>query len=275
MRLRSVLFVPAINARAVEKARTLDCDAVVLDLEDAVGPEDKDAAREAARGALAQDFAGKTVAVRVNGLDTPWGEADLEAVGKADTVVLPKVADAATLAAARAALGSRPVWAMIETCRGVLNAAGIAAAEGVEALILGQNDLAAEMRCRPGADRGPLWSAMGAIVTAARAHGRVALDGVYNAFQDAEGFEAECRQGRAFGFDGKTLIHPKQIDICNRVFSPSEAEVAWSKAVIEAFQLPENQGRGAIRVEGRMAELLHLGQAERLVAVAEAIREQA
>ena len=265
MRLRSVLFVPAINARAVEKARTLDCDAVVLDLEDAVGPEDKDAAREAARGALAQDFAGKTVAVRVNGLDTPWGEADLEAVGKADTVVLPKVADAATLAAARAALGSRPVWAMIETCRGVLNAAGIAAAEGVEALILGQNDLAAEMRCRPGADRGPLWSAMGAIVTAARAHGRVALDGVYNAFQDAEGFEAECRQGRAFGFDGKTLFHPSQSAAANAAWTPAPDEIHWARAVVEAYATPGAEAAGVLKVDGRMVERLHLAEARRIL----------
>ena len=265
MRLRSVLFVPAVNARAVEKARTLDCDAVVLDLEDAVGLEDKDAARRAAREALAAGFPGKVAAVRVNGLDTPWGEADMAAVGEADAVVLPKVANAATVEAARAVLGARPVWAMIETCKGVLDVAGIGAADGVEALILGQNDLAAELRCRPGADRGPLWSAMGAVVTASRAHGRVALDGVYNAFQDAEGFGAECRQGRDFGFDGKTLIHPSQIAAANAVWAPSPEEIAWARAVVEAYAAPGAEAAGVLKVEGRMVERLHLAEARRIL----------
>ena len=264
-RLRSVLFVPAVNARALDKARTLDCDAVVIDLEDAVGLDDKAAAREAAAAALAEDWSGRTVAVRVNGLDTPWGEADLAAVAGADAAVLPKVSDAATVAAARGALGATPIWAMIETCRGVLNVAGIAAADGVEALILGQNDLAVEMRCRPGADRAPLWSAMSAVVTGARANGLAALDGVYNAFQDAAGFEAECRQGRAFGFDGKTLIHPNQIAPANAAWTPEADEVAWAKAVVEAYAAPGSEAAGVLKVDGRMVERLHLDEARRIL----------
>ncbi|WP_296819308.1 CoA ester lyase [Brevundimonas sp.] len=264
-RLRSVLFMPANNARAVEKARTLDCDAVVLDLEDAVGPEDKEAARAAAAAALSAGFTGKIAAVRINGLDTPWGEADLRSLAGADAVVLPKVGDASVVAEASGQAAGAPVWAMIETCRGVLNVANIAAAPGVGALVLGQNDLAAEMRCRPGADRAPLWSAMGATVTAARAHGLTALDGVYNAFQDTAGFEAECRQGRAFGFDGKTLIHPSQIAAANAAWTPDPDEVAWARAVVAAYAAPGAEAAGVLRVDGRMVERLHLAEARRIL----------
>lgn len=266
--LRSVLFVPATNARAIEKAGGLACDAVVLDLEDAVGPQDKAAARSAALAALEAGFPGKVVAVRVNGSDTSWGRGDLAALAGArcDAVVLPKVGGAEEVSAAYAATG-KPLWLMIETCRGVLNLAAIAAAEGGEALVLGQNDLAAEMRCRPGAERAPLQAAMSLLVTAARAHGLVALDGVYNAFQDAEGFAAECRQGRDFGFDGKTLIHPAQIEPANAAFSPSPEEVAWARAIADAYAAPGAEGAGVLRVEGRMVERLHLAEARRILSL--------
>lgn len=266
--LRSVLFVPATNARAIEKARGLACDAVVLDLEDAVGTEDKAAGRAAALAALVDGFPGKIVAVRVNGSDTPWGRDDLAALAGArcDAVVLPKVGDAEAVSAAYAATG-KPLWLMIETCRGVLNLSVIAAAKGAEALILGQNDLAAEMRCRPGSDRAPLQPAMSAIVTAARANGLVALDGVHNAFQDAEGFAAECRQGRDFGFDGKTLIHPAQVEPANTAFSPTPEETAWARAVVTAYAAPEAEGAGVLRVDGRMVERLHLAEARRILSL--------
>lgn len=261
---RSVLFVPATNARALEKARGLDCDAVVIDLEDAVGPADKEAARAAAVAAL-PTFEGRA-AVRINGADTPWGAADLQALAGSDALalVLPKTGSAADVR--RATGAGLPVWAMIETLAGVADIAMIAAEPGLSALILGQNDLAAEMGARPGADRAPLHLAMSLIVTHARHRGLIALDGVYNAFQDAEGFEAECRQGRAFGFHGKTLIHPSQIAPANAAFSADEAEVAWAEAVVSAYAQPGAEDAGVLRIDGRMVERLHLEQARRILA---------
>ena len=261
---RSVLFVPAANARALEKARGLACDAVVIDLEDAVGPADKDAARSAAIEALPA-FDGRA-AVRINGPDTPWGAADLTALSGVDTlaVVMPKAGSADDVRWAAGA--GRPVWAMIETLGGVIEIAAIAAEPSVAALILGQNDLAAEMGARPGPDRTPLHLAMSLIVTTARHRGLIALDGVYNAFQDAEGFEAECRQGRAFGFHGKTLIHPSQVAPANAAFSPDAAEIAWAEAVVSAYAQAGAEEPGVIRIGGQMVERLHLEQARRLLA---------
>ena len=282
---RSVLYMPASNLKALEKARTLPADAVILDLEDAVAPEAKETARaQAVEAVQAGGFGRREVIIRCNGLETPWGAEDLKAACAAgpDAILVPKVNGADDVAAYDAAISGAPahtsLWAMIETCRAVFALAEIASASKSSRMtcwVMGTNDLAKEMRCRQTPGREPFLGILSLSVAAARAFGLTILDGVYNDIDDEAGLEAVCEQGVDFGFDGKTLIHPKQIDICNRVFSPSEAEVAWSKAVIEAFQLPENQGRGAIRVEGRMAELLHLGQAERLVAVAEAIREQA
>lgn len=260
---RSVLFVPASNARALDKARSLDCDAVVIDLEDAVGPAEKDAARASALAALPA-FAGRA-AVRINGPDTPWGQADLAALTGTDAlaVVLPKAGSVDQVRWARGA--GRPVWVMIETLGGVLNLAAIAAEPGVEALVLGQNDLAAEMNARPGADRTPLNLAMSLIVTTARYRGQVALDGVFNAFRDGEGFDAECRQGRAFGFHGKTLIHPSQIAPANAAFGPSDAEIAWARKVVEAYAAPGAEDAGVLTVDGEMIERLHLEQARRIL----------
>ena len=261
---RSVLFLPATNARALEKARGLDCDAVVIDLEDAVGPADKERARAMAVAAL-PGFGGRA-AVRINGADTPWGAADLQALegSTALALVLPKAGSAAEVRWATAR--GLPVWAMIETLSGVIDLAALAAEPGLSALILGQNDLAAEMAARPGPGRQPLHLAMSLIVTTARHRGLIALDGVYNAFQDAAGFEAECRQGRDFGFHGKTLIHPSQIAPANSAFSPDASEIAWAEAVVSAYAEPGAEDAGVLRIDGEMIERLHLQKARRILA---------
>lgn len=266
---RSVLFLPASNPRAVEKARALACDVVVLDLEDAVAPEMKGEARAAAvAAARAGGFGWRELVVRVNGSDTEWGADDLAALTGApvDAVLVPKVSGADEVARARAAVGA-PVWAMIETCRAVLALREIIEA-GPAALVAGTNDLSKEMRCRPGPDRAPLLPLLAQIVVAARSAGLLALDGVSNVIDDPEVVEREARQGLQLGFDGKSLIHPSQIEPANRVFTPSADEVAWAERVAAAFGQPENAGRGAIRVEGKMVELLHLEEARRVLAVA-------
>ena len=277
---RSVLFLPGANARALEKARILPCDAVVLDLEDSVGPDGKDAARAQVIAALGDGgFGRREVVVRCNGLDTPWGEADLAALcGCApDAVLVPKIADPGDLARYDQRLAGAPaptrLWTMIETCRSLFHLDAIAALAGstrLAALVLGGNDLAKEMRAEPGPDRAPLQTAMALTVAAARAHGLAALDAVYNPLDDADGLERDCRLGQAFGFDGKSLIHPAQVDAANRVFSPTPEQIAWARAVIDAFADPVHAGRGVVRVRGQMAERLHLAQAERLLAVAAA-----
>jgi len=282
---RSALYLPASNARAIAKARTLPADVIILDLEDAVAPEAKDEARDAAVEAVnAGGFGHREVAIRANGLDTPWGEADLAAIAgsAADAVLVPKVSGPADIAACEDRLaGARPdmqLWAMIETCAAVprLDAIAATAAETRLSLwIMGTNDLAKEMRARLTPERTPFLPILSLAVCAARAHGVAILDGVCNEFRDLARFEAEARQGLLFGFDGKSLIHPDQIAPTNTVFSPGEEELAQARAIIEAFALPENAGKGAIRVEGKMAELLHLDQAHRLVAMARAIGAQA
>ncbi|MFZ5670260.1 MAG: HpcH/HpaI aldolase/citrate lyase family protein [Pseudomonadota bacterium] len=277
---RSALYMPASNAKALEKARTLACDVVILDLEDAVAPDAKDLAREQAVAAVAQGgFGRREVVIRVNGLDTPWGEADLRAAAaaKPDAVLVPKVNTAEDVAAYSGPLhADTRLWAMVETGRALFAIESIAAAAATTqlgAFVMGTNDLAKEMRWRITPGREAFHAALSLSVAAARIHGLAILDGVPNDIEDLEALEAVCRQGVDFGFDGKTLIHPKQIEVCNAVFSPAPAEVDFARAVIAAFALPENAGKGAIRVEGRMAELLHLDQARRLVAVAESIRE--
>jgi citrate lyase subunit beta/citryl-CoA lyase len=278
---RSALYLPASNAKAVAKARTLPCDIVILDLEDAVAPQMKDEAREAAIAAVHEGgFGHRQVAIRANGLDTPWGAADLAAIAgsHADAVLVPKVDGPADIVAYQDALGAAPpsiqLWAMIETCASVANLPAIAAMAGSTRLslwIMGTNDLAKEMRAQLTPCRTPFLPFLSMAVAAARANGIAILDGVCNEFRDLDLFEAEARQGLMFGFDGKSLIHPAQIEPCNVVFSPSEAEVAWAQAVIAAFALPENAGKGAIKVDGKMTELLHLEQAQRLLAMAERI----
>jgi citrate lyase subunit beta/citryl-CoA lyase len=277
---RSVLYLPGSNARALEKARTLPCDVVILDLEDAVAPDAKDAARAQVLGALAEGgFGRREVVVRVNGLDTPWGEADLDGLVRTapDAVLVPKVETAGDVARYDQRLADAPeptrLWAMIETCRVLFHldaVAALGASTRLSALVMGTNDLAKDMGAEPGRDRTPLHPALALSVAAARAHGLAVVDGVFNGLDDPAGLEAECRQARAFGFDGKTVIHPSQIDPCNRAFSPSADELAWARAVTAAFADPANAGRGALRVEGQMVERLHRVRAERLLAAAEA-----
>ena len=271
---RSALYMPAANPRAIEKARDLLCDVVILDLEDAVAPDAKEAARTLAVEAVkAGGFGRREVVIRVNGLDTPWGGADLEAAAQArpDAVLVPKISSAAELAPYAAALpaGVR-LWAMIETCASLF-ALGAIAGGPLETLVIGGNDLAKEMRCRPGVDRAPLLAALSLTVAAARAHGLAVLDGVYNEIEDDAGLEAQCRQGLEFGFDGKTLIHPRQVEAANRAFSPEPSAIEWSRTIVRAFDSPENAAKGVLKVEGRMVERLHLEEARRLIAVAEAI----
>lgn len=278
---RSALYMPASNAKAVEKARTLDADVIILDLEDAVSPEMKPAAREAAVAAIkAGGFGARELVIRTNGLDTPWGADDLKAAAEVgpDGVLVPKVNDAADVHAYHQALHAAPahtkLWTMIETAKAAFHLWEIAAASSttrLSAWVMGVNDFAKEMRARQTPDRAPFLPLLTLSVAAARAHGLTILDGVHNDIEDLEALEAVSVQGVDFGFDGKTLIHPKHLEICNRVFSPSPEDIAWSQAVIAAFNAPENSGKGALRVDGKMAERLHLAQAERLVAVAEAI----
>lgn len=271
--LRSVLFVPGSNARAIDKARGLACDAVIIDLEDAVGPDDKDAARAVmAQVVPARGFGAPLLAVRVNGADTGWAAQDLAAAAMAgpDAVLIPKVGSADELRAARSALPSAiRLWANIETCLGVLEARAITAVApevGLDVLVFGQNDLSRDMGRRPSRDRRMLHTAMGLTVLAGRAAGLGLVDGVFNDFTDLAAFEAECREGKGFGFDGKAVIHPAQIDLANQIFSPGEDDLAWARAVVAAFEDPANAGKGAVRAAGGMAERLHLDQALRIVA---------
>jgi len=278
---RSALYMPASNPRAVEKARSLACDVVILDLEDSVLADLKPAAREAAVAALREGgFGRREVVVRVNALATPWGAGDLTAAAEAgpDAVLVPKVSSAADVEAANATLAGAPertrLWVMIETCAAVFALAEIAAAAKrtrLSAFVMGINDLAKEMGARMPPERTPFHAALSLAVTAARGAGLAVLDGVHNEIEDLAALEAVCRQGRDFGFDGKTLIHPSHLEICNRAFTPAPADVAWSRAVIAAFDAPENAGKGALRVDGRLAERLHRDVAVKLVAVADAI----
>lgn len=275
---RSALYMPAANPRAMDKARTLPCDVVILDLEDAVAPDAKAEARGlAVEAARTGGYGRREVVIRINGLDTPWGAADLQAAAAAgaDAVLVPKISSPAQLAPYAAALpdGVR-LWAMVETCASLFALDDIAGAGGpLEVLVVGGNDLAKEMRCRPGAARAPLLGALGLIVAAARAHGLGVLDGVYNDFEDDAGLETQCRQGVEFGFDGKTLIHPRQVEAANRAFSPEPSAVEWSRTIVEAFDSPENAAKGVLKIEGRMVERLHLEEARRLIAVAGAIAQ--
>lgn len=269
---RSALYLPASNQRAIAKARELPCDVIILDLEDAVAPDAKADARAQAVAALGEGgFGDREVVVRVNGLDTEWGEADLSALSHSSpaAVLVPKIAAAQDIAAYRSKLGGAiPLWAMVETAASLFRLDEIAGAEGLEGFVMGTNDLAKETGARLGGERLPFVGALGLAVAAARAHGIVVIDGVFNDIDDEQGFAAEARQAVDFGFDGKTLIHPRQIAPCNAAFSPDAAEVAWSRRILAAFDEPENASKGAIRVDGKMVERLHLHRARSVLAAA-------
>jgi (3S)-malyl-CoA thioesterase len=276
---RSVLYVPASKARAVEKARQLAVDAVILDLEDSLAPEAKVPAREALGEVLAADFGLRARLVRINGFDTQWGDDDLSTVAGlgADAVLLPKVGSAAMVEAAAkvldAAGSNAAIWAMIETPAGVLNAAQIAGAPRMGGFVLGTNDLASDLKCGAQSDRMPMMASLQLCLLAARAAGIVCVDGVYNAFRDVEGLRAECLQGRELGMDGKTVIHPAQIDVANEIFAPSPDEVSRAEAQIEAFRAAQAEGQGIAVLDGKIIENMHVANAEVTLARAAAIRQ--
>jgi len=285
---RSVLYVPGSNARALEKAKTLPIDGVILDLEDSVAPEAKETTRTQVTAAVkAGGFGRREVFIRINGVDTPWHADDLAAAAHAapDAILVPKVSTPGVLEL----IGRRlldmatdhrtRVWAMIETPLAVFNALAIAgqardSESRLAGFVMGTNDLAKDTRARIVPGRAPMLPWLSACVAAARVHGIDILDGVFNDIGDSEGFAAECRQGVELGFDGKTLIHPSQVAICNEVFSPSAQDVAWARQVIAAFDLPENKGKGVLSIDGRMVERLHAEMARRTVMIAEAIAQQ-
>jgi citrate lyase subunit beta/citryl-CoA lyase len=272
--------MPAANERALEKAKTLDADSVIFDLEDAVAPDSKELARLAACAAASSgEYGSRELTIRCNGLDTPWGADDLAAVAlsRAAAVVVPKVSSVAYLdqvaqrLAEAGAPNSMTVWAMIETPTAIFDARAIAAHPSVSVLIMGTNDLARELRAPLAAGRAALQAHLATAVLAAREAGKVILDGVYNDVQDLEGFENECRQGVEYGFDGKTLIHPGQIDIANRVWAPSPAEIELARRTIAAFEAAVAEGRGVATLDGRMIENLHVVNAQRTLVTADAI----
>jgi citrate lyase subunit beta / citryl-CoA lyase len=278
---RSVLYMPGANERALTKAEGLPADALILDLEDAVAPDAKAEARDRVCEAAASDRYGRReVTIRINGAGTPWHDDDLRAVAAAGpaAVVVPKVDSAEAVHAIDKALeaGGAPdhtaIWAMIETPIAMLHAEEVSrASERLTVLVMGTNDLAKELQAEHVPGRQPLLTGLGLSLLAARATGKVILDGVFNDIKDAEGFEAECVQGRQMGFDGKTLIHPSQLEPCNRVFAPTDDEVERSRRIIEAFEQAEAEGRGVVTVDGRMIENLHVDQARRTLVVTAAI----
>lgn len=281
---RSCLYMPGANTRALEKAREIPADTLILDLEDAVAPEAKEEARAAILAAVAQGGYGKReIVIRMNGLDTPWGHEDLKAIATsgAHAVLAPKVTGhrdierLSQLLKEAGAPDTMALWVMIETPLAILNIQEIAAARKsthLTTFVMGTNDLAKEYRARMTADRLAFQTALQLTIAAARAYGLTAIDGVYNDIKNENGFRDECEQGRDLGFDGKTLIHPSQVDEANRIFAPSPHDVEQAKAVIEAFADPANAGKGVLKVNGKMTELLHLEEARRVVEMDEAIR---
>jgi citrate lyase subunit beta/citryl-CoA lyase len=286
---RSVLYMPGSNARALEKAKTLAADGVIFDLEDSVAPDAKEAARaQVAAAVKAGGYGAREVFIRVNGVDTPWHADDLAAAAQAapDAILVPKVAGPEVLEM----IGRRlldmgtdhrtRVWAMIETPLAIFNILAIAAeARDSESrlggFVMGTNDLAKDTRARLVPGRAPMLAWLSTCVAAARIHGIDILDGVFNDIGNAEGFAAECKQGVELGFDGKTLVHPNQIEPCNQAFSPSAAEVEWARKMIAEFDKPENRAKGVVSIDGRMVERLHADMARRTVAIAEAIAARA
>ena len=280
---RSVLYMPGANTRALEKARTLPADALIFDLEDAVAPEAKEAARtNVVLAAESRAYGKREIAIRCNGLGTPWGEADIEAIAKsgADAILVPKVESATQVTQVVSLLDTAgaptdmAVWAMMETPKGILRAEEIAGSHPRLGLfVMGTNDLVKDMRARHTPMRLPMITALGIGMLAARAHGLAILDGVYNDIQDTAGFRAVCQQGLEMGFDGKTLIHPSQVEPCNEIFAPSAAELEMAGKIVAAFKAAQAEGKGVVTVDGRMIENLHVEQAERALALASAIKE--
>jgi len=278
---RSVLYMPGANERALEKAQGIPCDAIIFDLEDAVAPDAKAEARDRVCAAVQSGLYGsRELTIRVNGLDTTWHADDLAAAAAAgpSAVVVPKVNSVADVAAIEKGLeaGGAPdttaIWAMVETPVAMLHAEEIAASsERLTVLVMGTNDLAKELHAQHVPGRQPLLTGLGLCLLAARATGKVILDGVYNDIKNEEGFAAECLQGAHMGFDGKTLIHPAQVEPCNAAFSPSDDEIDYSRRVIEAFEAAEAEGKGVVTVDGRMIENLHVDNARRVLAIVDAI----
>jgi (3S)-malyl-CoA thioesterase len=276
---RSVLYIPGSKERALEKAMGLAADAIIFDLEDAVAPEEKPAARDLLARVLTDwDFGPRARIVRINGFDTEWGRADADAIStaiaggaKVDAVLIPKVNSAADLDAVAERVPGADLWAMMETALGMLNAAGIAAHPRLKGMVMGTNDLAKELGSRFRTDRLAMQAGLGLCLLAARAHGKVIVDGVYNAFKDEEGLRAECEQGRDMGFDGKTLIHPAQLDIANAAFAPSPAELDLAHRQIAAYAEAKAAGQGVAVVDGKIVENLHIVTANALIAKARAI----
>ncbi|MEO0381867.1 MAG: CoA ester lyase [Pseudomonadota bacterium] len=272
--LRSVLYIPGSKPRALEKARGLPVDAIIFDLEDAVSIEEKETARETLATALSEGgYGARMKIIRINGLDTSWGADDARAALKmeADAILMPKVSTPEDLDALAEITGDTPLWAMMETALGMLNAVQIATHPQLQGMVMGTNDLAKELQTRSRADRLGLQTGLGLCLLAAKAQGLAIIDGVYNAFKDDAGLDAECQQGRDMGFDGKTLIHPAQIDIANAAFSPSEADVDLARRQIEAFDAAEASGQGVAVVDGRIVENLHIVTARETLAKADAI----
>ncbi len=280
---RSVLYIPAARERAMEKAQTLPADAIIFDLEDAVAPEEKPAARDLLVRVLRErDFGPRLRIVRINGLDTEWGRADALAMAAAlaggvrfDALLVPKVNGPADLEAASELVPGVDLWAMMETAAGMLNAAAIAGHPRLRGMVMGTNDLAKELGARFRPDRLPMQAGLGLCLLAAKAHGLTIVDGVYNAFKDDEGLRAECDQGRDMGFDGKTLIHPAQLPVANAAFAPSDAEIDLARRQIAAFDEVLATGGGVAVVDGRIVENLHVATAKALLSRAEAIAAMA
>lgn len=273
---RSALYIPGSKARALDKARELAADVILFDLEDAVAPDEKPAARATLAEELGKGGYGPRLrVVRINALDTDWGAEDARAVAamECDAVLLPKVSSPQDIDAVAALVPNTPVWAMIESPSGILNAAAIAAHPALAGFVIGTNDLAKDLGTRSTADRAALWTALQTCVLAARAHDVVVLDGVYNAFKDDEGLRAECEQGRDFGMDGKTLIHPAQLEIANAVFAPTEAEIETARRQIAAYDAAIAEGQAVAVVDGKIVENLHVETARATLAKAEAISE--
>jgi citrate lyase subunit beta/citryl-CoA lyase len=278
---RSALYMPGANDKAIEKAKSLPTDAIIFDTEDSVAPDMKDAAREKVAAAVASgDYGRRELTIRVNSIETEWHAADLRSAAEAgpDGIVVPKINSAADVAAVErviesvSAASETRIWAMLETPTAIENALEIAtSSERLAVLVMGTNDLAKELRAALVPGRAPLLWGLARSVNAARFAGKVILDGVYNDVRDPEGFASECAQGAELGFDGKTIIHPTQVEPCNEAFAPSEDEIEYSRRVIEAFDAAVTEGKGVVTVDGKMIENLHVDNARRALAVADAI----
>jgi len=274
---RSALYLPASNLKAIAKAQTLSCDTVILDLEDGVSPEAKELARHQAVETVRQGSLGsRNVVIRINGLDTAWGADDIGAASAVspDAILVPKINSMADVRAYQARIGGEcrsELWVMIETPSSILNIREIGATAletSLACMVMGTNDLAKDLHAKPGASRTPFWGMFGLCVSAARAFGILVLDGVYNNIEDVEGLKQQCQQAVEFGFDGKTLIHPSQIDACNEAFSPDAAAIEWALQIVRAFEDPSNASKGVLQINGVMVERLHLSGARQLLAMA-------